>query len=202
MQKGLALKHGRKLVRNTTKQSLNGGRVADEGGGSLGVGGSNAANRRQQVVGDPFHEMARVLGLNFDHFVIDVLHRHISAKLDGGSQVAAVARVAGSHHVARIKHGLSKRRNGLVGVALVVTARQGGSADQEKVQTSKRNQVHGKLAQVSVQLTRKTQRAGHTTHHTRHKRIQIGIPFFKKTSVKDNLGKVQQRELLTWAPST
>ncbi len=175
MQKGLALKHGRELTRHTTKQSLNGGGVADKSGGSLGVRGRNAAHGSQQIVGDPLDKVARVLGLNLDHLVVDVLHRHVSAKLDSRSQIATVARIASSHHVAGIKHGLREGRNRLVGVSLVFAARKRGSSNQEKMQTSKGNQVNGQLAQISIQLTGKAQRASHTTHHTRNQRIQIGI---------------------------
>ena len=50
--------------------------------------------------------MQYYFGLDFDHFVVNVLHGHISAKLNSSGQIATVTGIACRHHVAGIKHGL------------------------------------------------------------------------------------------------
>ena len=51
--------------------------------------------------------------------------------------------------------------------------RQRGEAQHEEVQTRERDQVHGQLPQVAIQLTRETQAASDAGHHSGHQVVQV-----------------------------
>ena len=58
-------------------------RVSDEGGGHLETPGWNVADGGLDVVGDPFNEVGRVLVLDVQHLLIDLLHGHATAENGG-----------------------------------------------------------------------------------------------------------------------
>ena len=60
--------------------------------------------------------------------------------------------VAGGHHVLGVEHLLGQLGHGEGAVLLGATARQGGEAGHEEVQTGEGHHVDSQLAQVSVQL--------------------------------------------------
>ncbi len=74
MQESLAPEHGGELVTDTLEELLDGGGVADEGGGHLETTRGNRAEGGLDVVGDPLDEVGRVLVLNIAHLVLDLLH--------------------------------------------------------------------------------------------------------------------------------
>jgi len=63
MQESLAPEHGGELLRDALEELLDGGRVADEGGGHLQASGRDVADGGLDVVGDPLDEVGRVLVL-------------------------------------------------------------------------------------------------------------------------------------------
>jgi hypothetical protein len=63
MQESLAPEHGSELLRDALEELLDGGRVADEGGGHLQASGRDVADGGLDVVGDPLDEVGRVLVL-------------------------------------------------------------------------------------------------------------------------------------------
>merc|ERR1712098_931246 len=91
--------HGGELLGDALEQLLDGGGVADEGGGHLQATWGDVAHGGLHVVGDPFNEVAGVLVLHVEHLLADLLHGHASTEHGGDGQVAAVAGIAGSHHV-------------------------------------------------------------------------------------------------------
>lgn len=74
MQEGLALEHGRELVRNTLEEFLDCRRVAKEGDGHLRPTRCNVALRGEDVVGNPLDEVGSVLVLDVLHLLLDFLH--------------------------------------------------------------------------------------------------------------------------------
>ena len=57
MQESLAPEHGSELLGDSLEELLDGGRVADEGGGHLETSGGNVTDGSLDIVGDPLHEI-------------------------------------------------------------------------------------------------------------------------------------------------
>jgi len=74
-------------------------------------------------------------------------------------QVAVVARVARSHHVLGVKHLLCELGNAQNTVLL-----RDVRGAEEEVKAWERNRVHGQLAWIGVQLSRKAQAGGDARH--------------------------------------
>ncbi len=74
MEEGLSPEHGRELLRHALPDLLDGGGVAHEGGGHLEPLGRDVADGGLHVVGDPLHEVRRVLVHHVQHlpFVVAV----------------------------------------------------------------------------------------------------------------------------------
>ena len=70
MEESLATEHGGELLRDALEELLDGGGVADEGGGHLQAAGWNVADGCLDVVGDPLHEVAAVLVLHVHHLLV------------------------------------------------------------------------------------------------------------------------------------
>lgn len=83
MQERLPLEHGRELVADTLEELLNGGRVTEEGNSHLETPGRNVTLSGEDIVGNPLHEVCRVLVLNVLHLLLNLLHRHLSTEDSG-----------------------------------------------------------------------------------------------------------------------
>jgi hypothetical protein len=73
-----------------------------------------------------------------------------------------VARIGGAHHILGIELLLGQLGNSQGTVLLGATGGEGSEAHHEKVETGEGNHIHGKLAQIAVELARETQAAGGT----------------------------------------
>lgn len=175
VEEGLAAEHGGELLRDALEELLDGGRVANEGGGHLHALGRDVADRSLDVVRDPLDEVGAVLLVDEKHLLVDLLRGDLAAEHDRRGQVAAVARVAGSHHVLGIEHLLRQfgHRQHLEAGGLARDQR--GVTDQEEVQARERDQVHSELAEVRVELAREAQAAGDAAHHRRDEVVEVAV---------------------------
>ena len=87
MQESLAPEHGSELFGDALEKLLDGGGVANEGGGHLQTTGWDVTDGGLDVVGDPLDEVGRVLVLDVEHLLIDLLHGHSASENGGNSQV-------------------------------------------------------------------------------------------------------------------
>ena len=175
MEESLASEHSCELLGHALEHLLDGGGVADEGHGHLEALGRDITDGGLDVVGDPLHEVRGVLVLHVEHLLVDFLGRHAAAEQGGGSQVAAVARVGGAHHVLGVEHLLGQLGDGQSAVLLRAAGGQGSETDHEEVQTGEGDQVDGQFAQVGVQLTGETQAAGHARHGGGDQMVQVAV---------------------------
>ena len=152
VEEGLAAEHARELLGHALEHLLDRRRVANEGGRHLQALGRDVAHGGLDVVGDPLDEVARVLVLHVEHLLVDLLGRHAAAEQARGGQVAAVARVGGAHHVLGVELLLRELRHRQRAVLLAAARRERGEAEHEEVQARERDQVHGELAEVAVEL--------------------------------------------------
>ena len=83
MKESLPPEHGGELLGDPLEELLDGGGVADEGGGHLETSWGNVTDGGLDVVGDPLHEVGAVLVLNVEHLLVHILHGH-SASEHGG----------------------------------------------------------------------------------------------------------------------
>ena len=74
MEESLTTKHSCELLGDTLEEFLDGGAVADEGGGHLETTWWDVANSGLDVVGDPFNKVAAVLVLDIEKLLVDFLH--------------------------------------------------------------------------------------------------------------------------------
>ncbi|KOX72162.1 Tubulin beta-2 chain [Melipona quadrifasciata] len=88
VQERFPAEHRGELLGDPLEQLLNGGGVADEGGGHLQTLGRDVADGRLHVVRDPLDEVRAVLVLHAEHLLVDFLHRHSAAEHGGHGQAA------------------------------------------------------------------------------------------------------------------
>ena len=175
VEESLAAEHGRELLRDALEQLLDGRRVADESGRHLETARRDVAHGRLDVVGDPLDEVGRVLVLDVEHLLVDLLHRHASAEDGRHRQVTSVARVAGGHHVLGVEHLLRQLGHRQGAVLLRAASRQRREAGHEEVQTREGHHVDGQLTQVGVQLAGEAQARRHARHRQRHQMVQVAV---------------------------
>ena len=175
VQESLATEHGGELLADALEQLLDGSAVADEGAGHLQATWWDVADGSLDVVGDPLDEVARVLVLDVEHLLVNLLHGHAATEDGGNGQVTAVTWVAGSHHVLGVEHLLGQLGHSQGTVLLGAAAGQWSKAWHEEVKTWEWNHVHSQLAEISVKLTWEAQAGGHTRHGGRHEMVQVTI---------------------------
>jgi len=146
MQKRLASEHGRELLRDTLEQLLDSRRVADECRAHLQSPWRDIAHSSLHIVRDPLHKVRRVLVLHVQHLLVHFFHGHAAAENGGNGQVAAVARVTGSHHVLGIEHLLGELRHSERAVLLRTTRSEWSESGHEEVQTREGHHVDGELS--------------------------------------------------------
>ncbi|EPY39693.1 hypothetical protein AGDE_04235 [Angomonas deanei] len=173
VKEGLAAEHTSELLTDTAEHLLDAGVVTDEGDGHLETLGGNIADGGLYVVGDPLDEVGRVLVLDVEHLLIDLLGGHATAEERGGGEVAAVAGVGGLHHVLGVEHLLGELGHGETAVLLGAAAGEGGEAHHEEVQTGEGHEVDGELAEVRVELTGEAEAAGDTGHDSRDEMVEV-----------------------------
>ena len=83
MQERLPLEHGGELIADTFEQFLDGGGVAQKGDGHLETSQWDITLSGEDVVGNPFYKVGRVLVPNILHLLFDFLHGYLAME-DGG----------------------------------------------------------------------------------------------------------------------
>ena len=175
MKEGLAAEHGRELLANALEHLLDGRGVADESRRHLEALRGDVAHGRLDVVGDPLDEVGRVLVLDVEHLLVNLLGGHAATEHAGSSEVTTVAGVGGAHHVLGVEHLLGQLGHGQSAVLLGAAGSEGHETDHEEVQTRERDEVDSHLAQVSVELTGEAEARGDTRHGGRHQVVEVAV---------------------------
>lgn len=81
MQESFPPEHDNKLVTDTLEHFLNAGRVSDKGGAHLQSSGGDGAESGLDIIRNPLNEVARALGLDVTHLILDLLHGDLSAAI-------------------------------------------------------------------------------------------------------------------------
>merc|ERR1712159_429350 len=160
---------------DTLPELLDCGGVAKEHGCHLETLWRDVTHRRLNVVGDPLDKVARVLVLDVEHLLVDLLGGHAATEECRAGEVAAVTWVSCAHHVLGVEHLLGELGHGQSTVLLGATGGEWGEASEEEVETGEWNQVHAELAEVRVELTREADAAGHAGHASGAKVVQVAI---------------------------
>ena len=112
MEESLSSEHCGELFSDSLEHLLDGGGVTKEGNGHLESLWWDIANSGFDVVWDPFDEVRRVLVLDVEHLLIDLLSGHSSSEHGGGGKISSVSWVRSAHHVFGIEHLLGELWDG------------------------------------------------------------------------------------------
>jgi hypothetical protein len=91
MQESLPPEHSSELLAHTAEHLLDGGGVANEGGGHGEATRRDITNTGLDVVGDPLHKVGRVLVLDINHLLINLLSAHLATEYGIGCEIATMA---------------------------------------------------------------------------------------------------------------
>ncbi len=175
MEKGLFSEHSSELLLNSSEHHHNGGGVSKEGYGHLESLWWDIADSGLDVIGDPLDEVRRVLVLDVEHLLIDLLGGHSTSEHGGCSLVSSVSWIGSAHHVFGIEHLLGELWDGEGSVLLGSSGGEWSETSQEEVKTWEWDEVDGELSQVTVELTWKSEAAGDTGHSSTHQMVKITI---------------------------
>merc|ERR1719407_317579 len=165
VKEGLATEHASELLGDTLPELLDGSGVTNEDGSHLETLGGDVADGGLDVVGDPLHEVGRVLVLDVEHLLVDLLGGHAATEEGGCGQVAAVTWVSSSHHVLGIEHLLGELWHGESAVLLGAAGGERSKANHEEVETWEWDQVDCDRAEILVELTRESEAGSGAGHH-------------------------------------
>merc|ERR1712195_122279 len=160
MEEGLAAEHSGELLSNTLEHLLDGGGVSEESDGHLESLWWDVTDGRLDVVGDPLNKVRRVLVLDVEHLLVNLLGGHAASEEGGGGEVASVTGVGGAHHVLGIEHLLGELGHGECAVLLGASGGEGGESSHEEMESGEGDQVDGELSEVGVELTGESEAAG------------------------------------------
>jgi len=175
VQESLSPEHGSELLADPLKDLLDGGGVADKGGGHLETPGGNITDGGLDIVGDPLDEVAAVLVLDVEHLLVHLLHRHASTEHGGNCEVSAVSGVAGGHHVLGVKHLLGQLGHTEGSVLLRAPGGQGREPGHEEMEARERHHVDRQFPEVSVELTGEPEAGRHAGHGQGDQVVQVTV---------------------------
>merc|ERR1712195_54565 len=162
MKEGLAAEHSGELLSNTLEHFLDGGGVSEEGNGHLESLWWDVTDGGLDVVGDPLDEVRRVLVLDVEHLLVNLLGGHAASEEGGGGEVASVTGVGGAHHVLGIEHLLGELGHGECAVLLGASGGKRGESSHEEMESGEGDQVDGEFPEIGVELTGESEAASHT----------------------------------------
>ena len=84
-----------------------------------------------------------------------------------------MTRIGGAHHVLGVPHLLGELGDREGAVLLGAAGGEGSEADHEEVKAGERDEVHSKLAEVRVELTREAEAAGDTGHDSGDEVVEV-----------------------------
>lgn len=175
MKISLSAEHSSELIGHSSEDLLDGGAVAEEGGGDGAVSGRDVVDRGGDVVGDPLDEEVVVLLVNALHAVIDIAGGDLASEDAGGSEVETTTRIAGAHHVLVVELLGGELADGVLAVSTSVRSVERSIAGDEEVETREGNKVDGELSEVAVELTGVTEGAGDAGHGLGDEAVHVGV---------------------------
>ena len=175
MEEGLSSEHGGELLTNSLEHLLDGGGVTEEGNGHLESLWWDIANSRLDVVWNPLDEVRRVLVLDVEHLLVNLLGGHSSSEHGGGGEISTVSWVRSAHHILGVEHLLGELWDGESSVLLGASGGEWGETSHEEMESWEWDQVNSELSEIGVKLTWESEAAGDTGKGSRDEMVKITV---------------------------